>query len=258
MKNKRLNIIYVIIETVISVVFSIFVIMLISATFKNIKTTKMVKDFMSKGVLEQKYGTDTEIYAVYTDQDIDDTIKFSLDGLYLGNTGDIFIMPESTVSGIGLFNSYMTYQFGGHAGVIGYDEDGKEFLIEAMGGTKEEAYVYKSTDPIDVDLYKPEERSVIGLRVKASTLEERKKAYEYALAQVGKKYNYLYIFDKEDKYYCTDLCTRAYQSIGYDIDKDGLYVACQDLLYFDNTYITFFKYIDPKTNIIKIYYLKKK
>lgn len=258
--KKRHQIIYVIFETIISVVFSIFVGMLISATLKNIKATKMVKDFISQGVFEQNYGSDTEIYVVYTDEQIDDTIKFTIDDLYLGNTGDLYVMPISRVGSNELISGYMSYQFGGHAGVIGYF-DNKEVLIEAMGGTAGEAYVFRHYDNIDVDLYKPEERSVIGLRIKNASIEEREQAYRYASTLIGKDYNYWYIFFNEDRYYCSDLCTRVYgeeSGLNYNIDKDGGYVSIQDMMVFGDTYISFFKYIDPNTGKIRIYYLKSR
>ena len=103
----------------------------------------------------------------------------------LGTAGDIYVMPQSRIEYFPMLSSFISYLFGGHAGVITENQ----MLVEAMGGTSEEGYVYW----YNTDLLR-EERTVIGLRVDAP-IEDRKQASSNAMSLVGKKYNYWFIFN---------------------------------------------------------------
>ena len=236
------------IEMLFSVVFLILTIMFIVASIHNIKMNEDVKEFIDSATFEFQEGN-TYYYVVETtglDTPTINNENFS-DPL-LGATGDIFLMPQSRMDYVPFFAEFVSYLFGGHAGVV--IDDGKR-LIEAMGGNPGESYVYNYS----TDLY-TEERTVIGLRVKA-TIEEREQAAINAQKLVGKDYNYLFVLDTEDNYYCTDVCSRVYGKefdMNYNIDTNGFHVSLQDLFRSEDTYITFVKYkIGSETHI---YYLK--
>lgn len=73
-------------------------------------------------------------------------------------------------------------------------------------------------------------------------------------------YNYLFIFDTKDKYYCTDLVTRAFTSINevknrdYNLDDDGFIPSIHDMLLSEDTYLTLYK--ETKSDGIHVYYLE--
>src|SRR5690606_1595742 len=77
-------------------------------------------------------------------------------------------------------------------------------------------------------------------------------------------YNYLFIFDTEYKFYCTDLVTRAYSSVtsvngeSYNLDKDGFIPSDYDILLSDDVYITIYKetiFDEDGSFTIHVYYL---
>lgn len=239
-------------EMLFSLIFLIFTIMFTISSIHNIKMTEEVKKFIDSAKFEYK-DNDNDIYYYVVETTNLDTPVLNIEKSYyntptLGNTGDIFLMPQSRMDYIPFFAQFVSTLFGGHAGVV---IDGGERIIEAMGGTAAEAYVFKNNN----DSFS-EERTVIGMRVNAS-LEERERAAENAKTLVGKGYNYLYIFNTLNSYYCTDVCSRVYGKefgMNYNIDTNGFHVSVQDLFRSNDTYITFVKYkIGNETHI---YYLK--
>lgn len=265
------NILYSIFLTLFAIFSFCICYIIADSTINGIRANLKVKEFIKQDAttIEYKnteYGWNTVIHKIKTDKEIDlDTIKYDEEKMILGNTGDFFIMPESAVSKMLILNSAMTFLFGGHAGMVGYN-DNVPALYEAMGGSRTELYVYER-DYINskamVDLYLPEKRSIVGYRVSAS-IEERQSAYDFVKGQVGKRYNFLFIFNLINKnislnrFYCTDLVTRSYDkenNMNYNLDSNNpIYVSIYDLAANRDSYITFFKYIDSN-NVIHIYYL---
>ena len=235
-------------EMLFSLVFLIFTIMFIVASIHNIKMTEDIKVFIDSAKFEYQDGN-TYYYVVETEGlDVPVLNINNSNSPTLGYTGDIFLMPQSRMDYIPLFAQFVSTLFGGHAGVF---VDDARFIVEAMGGTPEESYVYKYYN----DTFE-EERTVIGMRVNAS-LEERLQAAENAKTLVGKNYNYLFILNTLDSYYCTDVCSRIYGKefgMNYNIDTNWFHVSVQDLFRSNDTYITFVKY--KVGNETHIYYLK--
>jgi uncharacterized protein YycO len=233
---------------------AILSIMFMTASIDNMVMQTEINDFMSQATFEEEVNG--VVYYYIIDETIDeDTItknEYS-NGTpanpTLGSPGDIFVMTQSRMDYIPLSMQFITFLFGGHAGIVGNDG----MLIESMGGEESDAFV--DTYPNDLFI---EERTVIGLRVNA-TKEERKQALDNAYSLVSKLYNFFYIFGTKDKYYCTDLCSRVYGEefgLNYNLDESGLYVSTQDLIKSKDTKITFLKYYDSKTDKTHIYYLK--
>ena len=232
--------------TTVETVFSVFVVILgllfIISTFENILIQEEMKNFINSCTFEEQ---------------IDNTYFFSLEDegnshiekekRVLGKSGDIFVMPQSRMEVFPFFSKFVTCLFGGHSGLV-YDD---RFIIEAMGGTVQDGYVFFNSS----DLYS-EERTVIGLNVK-TTDANKQKAIDYAYSKIDYKYNFLYIFDNFNKYYCTDLCSRSFgkeNDLNLNLNKDGLFVSTQDLLLSDNTEISFIKIKDGEK--VYIYYKK--
>ena len=223
------------------------------ASISNMLMSKRVKDFIDSATFEREMN-DIRYYSVECDDLDEETIVIKEpDGRFfespdLGTAGDIYVMPQSRIEYFPMLSSFISYLFGGHAGVITENQ----MLVEAMGGTSEEGYVYW----YNTDLLR-EERTVIGLRVDAP-IEDRKQASSNAMSLIGKKYNYWFIFNTKDKYYCMDICSRIYSKqfgLDYKLDSNGFHVTVQDLFHNKNTKISFVKYIHGDKTYI--YYLKK-
>ena len=252
---KRGKITAFVFEVIGSIVMCIFSYLFINASIQNIELLEEMKEFISCGELELEVGN-VSYYAVYTDELDSNTITFVQDenGNYrrpiLGNTGDIFIMPQSRMEFFPMSSQIISYMFGGHAGII---VDGGTALVEAMGGYGDESDITQNvTDLFD------EERTVVGIRVKASKTD-RLVASENAKCLIGEKYNYSFIFNTKNSYYCTDICDRIYSEefgLEYNIDENGFYTSVPDLLLSSDVEISFVKYI--KDGRVYIYYLKSR
>ena len=251
---KIFNAIKLFVELFVLALVCILSFMFIKASTDNIYLQSEIKSFMDKAIFEEEING-VLYYYVNDDTIEEDSIRKNTysNGTpanpTLGSPGDIFVMPQSRMDYIPLSMQFITFLFGGHAGIVANDDK----LIESMGGESSDAFV----DIYPDDLFL-EERSVIGLRVNVS-LEERKQALNNAMSLIGKLYNFFYIFGTTDKYYCTDLCARIYsEEFGIDcnLDGNGLYVTTQDLIRSKDTKITFFKYYDSLKDKTYIYYLK--
>ena len=249
MKYKVYNILLFSFEMFFSFVLLVLSIMFIIASIHNIKMTESIKEFINSATFETEVNG-TYYFTVESDKITEDTIirENITDKPKLGNTGDIFLMPQSRMDYFPFFAEFVSYLFGGHAGVI--IENGKR-LIEAMGGNSDEGFVFN--EPTDLH---SESRTVVGIRVDAS-LEERKQAAQNALRLVGRKYNFLFILNTKNAYYCTDVCNRVYGKefgMDYSIDTNGFHVSLQDLFRSEDTFITFVKY--KQGDKTYVYYLK--
>ena len=251
LKYKAYNITLFCFKMFLFVFLIVFSILTTIASVSNIFMTKKVKDFINEATFEEQVGNIRYYYIECDDIEEDSIIKENPyygwgDYPALGNPGDIFVMPQSRMEYFPLFAPFISYMFGGHAGLVVENDK----LIEAMGGTAEEGYVFLNVS----DLF-DEERTVIGLRVDV-TEEQRAQAILNAYEKVGDEYNYLFIFNTKDKYYCIDICSRVYQEENVDckIDKTSFFTTIQELFHSSKTEISFVKYYHD--GITYIYYLK--
>lgn len=249
MKKNIFNIAFFCLEMLGLLVILILSIMFSIASIHNMNMLDEVKDFISRATFSEQLSTnDTYYYVIETDE-LDEAVlnNDSKDRPILGAEGDIFLMPQSRMDFFPMFPEFVSYLFGGHAGVV--IRNGS-YLVEAMGGSSDQSYVLE----MPTDLYE-EERTVVGLRVVAS-IEERRQAAKNAISLIGKPYNYLFVLNTVGHYYCTDVCSRSYGKefgMNYQIDTNGFHVSLQDLFRSKDTQITYVKYkLDGKTYI---YYL---
>lgn len=228
-------------------------IMFCVASFENISMQNEIKEFIESATFEMEENNVRFYYIPCDDLEEDTiTINYAFNGKMvnptLGAPGDLFVMPESRMDYVPFSMEFITYLFGGHAGVVSYN--GK--IIEAMGGSSDQMYVFENP----TDLFY-EGRTVVGLRVKNATKEEKIKALNAAKSIIGKPYNMLFVLNTKDRYYCTDICNRIYsKEFGgrFKIDTNGFHVSCQDLIKSKDTMITYVKIVEG--DITHIYYLK--
>src|SRR5690606_34953870 len=73
-------------------------------------------------------------------------------------------------------------------------------------------------------------------------------------------YNYLCVFDTEYKYYCSDLVSRAFETMSkktdrsYNLNQDGFITTINDIIVSKDVYLTIFK--ETVNDEIHIYYLE--
>ena len=212
---------------------------------------------------------------------------------YLGQKGDIFVTQQSPFPTVPFVHQIMTFYFGGHAAInngnnkyieaTGFPQPGESIIdiIKYQGDENHDFSVgvnlsnknywldpqFRSNQDIDYPAYGNYYRKeFIGLRVKNITETEIDQAVSYAEEQLNKRalYNFLFIFDKNNKFYCTDLVSRAYQSAMVDIknqntfsralNDDKFITTVNDILLSKDTYITI--YVEVIEGIPHIYYLE--
>ncbi len=240
------------------IVGSVFAILSLDIVYENINTKFQLKNFIDNGVYIGNNG-EFFLYEVEIEQQLTTpSVTIDEDGnAYSQTPGDIFIYRKSTLDenypNIPLLVPFVSYYFGGHAGIIA-DENN---TIETNG-------TYSSAGANIVDLcpnnifYNEANRDAVGLRVKAPE-EDINTALDYFNNAIGMPYNYTFIFNKANSYYCTDLVARGFgkeAGLPYNLDVDGIATSVNDLIISKDTFITY--YMIYKGNEKHLYYAVNK
>lgn len=229
--------------------------MLINSSVENVKITVMIEQFKDKGIYQESMSNSyNKYYKVSRETWMSDEDSFVIKNgrMTYGNEGDIILGLDSNAGSMSLTNDIVSFFFGGHAASVCFEEEYNNvsyynnYCIESHL----EQGVHKEISSYWNDEYY--RNQVMCVRVKASK-DEKRKAFHKIADCIGKKYNKLYLLDTKNKYYCTDLISRAWQSIGYDLNYDGLYCSVGDIICSDLTYITFYK--EYRNNIAYYYYV---
>ncbi len=227
-----------VVMTSVLIILSLASILTVDATLENINVNSQIQKFMDNGKEVATHGRFT-FYEVIIEEELrTPSIEFTSSGNpYVSTPGDIFVLRESLFTYLPMAAEFITFYFGGHAGIV-YDED---TIIETTGmevvSDQNKVITYRNNI-----LFRPEKVETVGLRVKASD-DEVKKAVDFSYNTVDSLYNYSFIFGRKDKFYCTDLISRSFgQEAGLDfkLDEDGIAVSCNDLIVSDDTFITYY------------------
>lgn len=151
--------------------------------------------------------------------------------------------------------SYLAeYFYIGHATVNSINP---KLIYEAIGNSAAENGVRRVLNDW---LYLDElTTSFIGLRVKGINDELAKQIDEYCVDKLSYPYNYTFIFNRKNSYYCTDLISRAYKEAKININYDYFATTGNDVFLSENTYMIFYREVVIKDgkNHFNIYYLKE-
>lgn len=209
----------------------------------------------------------------------------------LGQEGDIFVTQQSPFPNVPVIHQWITYYFGGHAALL----DNNNKLIEATGigsggSSIVDVILHPGEQPHDYDVtlaystnywLVPNRRTVQNpaypyygsynrnefmlLRVKNISEEQRSGATQYAYTQYQNErlYNYTFFLDMSYKYYCTDLISRAYQSVMVEPSRqrdyaqvlnDRFITSVNDLIISEDTYLA--AYVKIEEGIVHVYHLE--
>lgn len=212
----------------------------IDAIVESSQIQKMIDTF-KKDCTFYQYSSyyDTNFYIKKTDnKDITPTFTIKDDLIYPGYQGDILTTLKNEVAFEPL-TSIFSFYFGGHAAMVQDD-----LIIQTAGNNPGNNYVDYYPNNWLRDHTK--RYRFIALKVKTSE-ETRKKACEQTVNWLYKKYNYTFIFNTKDRFYCTDLISRAYQEADSSIclNEDAFTVSVQDLITSSDTFISIYKEPNP-------------
>lgn len=230
---------------------------LTTAITKNVYADILIEQFKSKAILaEEESSSMVKVYKIPSDETLSCAQNNGFE-YYPGNEGDILITLQSELE-IPFIHDFISFFAGGHAGLVlgNYaDVDGKinDMYTVESSGLNEDLNLADISSKMYWTVYK---HPVIGLRVKM-TEEERKTVVSRGMALVGDPYNYSFLFDVNNKAYCSDLVGKAFQSIGVNLNKDGFTTSVYDLLVSSETYISYYQYLDSE-GVKHIYYLDTK
>lgn len=302
-KYKKKHILIRILNTILIVIMGGIIYSFGVALYENIQVKIDIEAFKARATteieetIEYKPGVfQTRIYHIVpreTYDELADTRSVFYDNTmkYLGQTGDIFMTQESPFPNVPIFHQFMTSYFGGHAAFKAenntfYEATGmtnsfdevitaikqpnelnSELGIEA-NQTGDNWWLnpnYRDDSNPDYDAYGSYYREkFIGVRVKGITDEQLSGLVDFGESIEDKAaYNYLFFLDMTNKYYCTDMVSRAYQSVMFDEDQqsnyskalndDGFITSVNDMILSNDTYIIF--YVEIIDDVVNIYHL---
>jgi|LSQX01.3.fsa_nt_gb hypothetical protein len=256
---------------------------------ETVKVKREIKSFMKKGVLQEDISTEEIKYykvsreTYYPDEYYRDAF-YDGDLQKAGAEGDLFVTRQAPIPDVPLVYDFVSFYFGGHAAYVGkdnilYDINGfpsgdETWLKVIFKGGVNTHISSTSNNWLNPNYRQPGEPSYktfgsyyrkewIGLRIKGINQEEIDQVSEFMvhLAEIEAQYNYAFIFFTKNKYYCTDMMSRAFATIinndgkpKYNLNRDGVAVTVNDLILSKDTYISYYVWTD-KNNVKHIYYI---
>ena len=212
---------------------------------------------------------------------------------FIGKTGDVFVTQESPFPNIFGFHQLMSFFVGGHAAL----NNGNNQFIEAVGFPQDDEKIiniikdpsngshdfsvgvrqsstnywmlpdFRGEKDISYPYYGSYYREkFVVLRVKEINDDELKQTMIYANKHLENRslYNFLFITDTKNKFYCTDLISRSYRyglnsnSIDENyprvLNDNGFVTTVNDLILSRDTYVAV--YVENTDGIRHVYYLE--
>lgn len=257
---------------------------------EHIAIKREIRQFVQRGVLDEINSTDTIKYykvsrETYYPNEIIRSPFYNGDMTRPGAAGDIFVTQQSPLVAYPGIHEFVTFFFGGHAAVIDSNNriyetigipDSDESLLDVMINGGRNTHVvgdvfnywlnpnYRDTntsDPSYLSFGNWYRNEWIGLRIKDVTQDDIDEALAFLedKAEQEAQYNFLFVLFTRNKYYCTDMVSRAYESIQvngkqkYNLNRDLIAVTVNDLILSKNTYISY--YVTTKNNVKHVYYI---
>jgi len=246
----------------------------------------------SNGIEEQRMYHPVDRMYDYELNDDRSLFYTSKNDPFIGQKGDMFVTQESPFPNIFGFHQLMSFFVGGHAALnngsnqfieaVGFPQDDEsiiDIILDPSDGTHDYSVGVRqsSTNYWMLPDFRAENDSsypyygsyyrekFIILRVKNITNEQISDSVEYANSHLSNRslYNFLFITDTKNKFYCTDFISRSYR-YGMDtkssdknypktLNDNGFVTTVNDLIISKDTYIA--AYVENKDGIRHIYYL---
>lgn len=258
---------------------------------EHIAIQREIRQFVQRGVLDEINSTDTIKYykvsrETYYPEELIRNPFYNNNYLKPGAAGDIFVTQQSPLVGYPGIHEFVTFFFGGHAALvdqnnkiyetIGIPNSDEKLLDVIINGGADTHVVGGITNYwLDPNFRREDEfdpsylafdswyrNKWIGLRVKGATQDDIDYALNYVEDKAEQKaqYNFLFVLFTKNKYYCTDIVSRAYEAVKneegkqkYQFNRDLIAVTVNDLILSKSTYISY--YVTTKNNVKHVYYI---
>ncbi len=270
---------------------------LINAIDENRRVDKMIEDFISRAKTTpslSREGYDNYLWNYYPvpralEYEISDERNVFYDEAKreIGMMGDILLNRQSAFRDIPLIYQFISYYFGGHSSLRDregglYETTGMNVnfssFIQALFAPGYDNNVSAAQlqhlnnnywlDKSGLSKYQPFYRhEILSVRVKGVNEEILDDVLGYIEYQFEHKslYNFLFWLDMEQKHYCTDLISRAYQAAfepenekkyATRLNDDGFITSVNDIILSTETYLTTYMLVDKDNSIVNVYYLE--
>lgn len=258
-----------ILNRLLLIILICFFIFLINGTFEHFVVQDRIEEFKARAVgepVKDEKIANTYYYRVPA-REGEDTSRniFNRERRIIGAKADIITSNRNPLRKYPILRElvapFAKYFYLGHTS-INSTEDGS-YLIETIGNSVWENNKVQenrndwitSEEASGNDYFSP---MIIGLRIKDTTAEQRDKMVEYARSKIDYPYNFSFLFNRANSFYCTDIVSRAVEAGGVNVNYDFLATTGTDILTSENVYIFFIRevVIDENGNErYNIYYL---
>lgn len=244
-------------KPLITILLIFIVSLLITSTYESIYTNILINNFTSRGELVYTQGNQ-RFFLVKKEYDYEDTsrrIIESYDNNNIGYKGDIFLTSRNPVPNSITTKIISNHLWIGHSAIV-INEDASQ-TIEITGNDVNNNNFVRIWDNTWYDDLILETLEYAVIRVKNINNETIDNVINTASEKINKPYNYSFIFNTKNSYYCTDLVSRSYLENGIKIDYDGLTTTGSDMILSKNTYLIYYrKQVRINSEIFyNIYYL---
>lgn len=258
------------IKKVLTIFISILIVFLTNGFTEKVVVSKELKEFKSRGeYIGSQYNNNFYIVRPKYDYETCENVYNPFDEYqYIGSTGDIILTSRNPMrySSSWLIknvaNFFSKNFFVGHSTLV-LTDDGA-VMAEITAHTITDGDQQSDNEGVKIvlnDWINSDDGSeyILGLRGKNLTEENKKKMIKYVYDNQGKKYNYTFLFFRKNRYYCTDLVSRAYKAAGINVNYDYLVTTGNDMIVSNNTYLIFCREKVVKNGIeeYNIYYLSE-
>ena len=241
----------------IGFLFFIIIYCIIYAEIANNDINHIIKDFTSRG--ELVYETyDTQFYKVkpqYDYEDLSNPVLREYDSTYIGTTGDIFITDRNPQDNFFLTGYLSNRVWIGHSALV-IDDNGSK-TAEIVGNLNWESNVVQTfTNWWSIEIDTPR---LLLLRPKNITVEQKNIIKESVNEKLGLHYNYTFLFQGPNTYYCSDFVSRVMKEANIDLNKDRLFTLGEDFIRSKDLYIAYYKEEYYEDDIVKqrVYFLSE-
>lgn len=252
------------------IILGLVLIFFTNGFYEKALVNKKLEDFKSRAVFigKDELRENVYYYKVAKEYDYEDVSRntFDISTRIIGSKTDIIITNRNPMRGVAILDPLVGFLsknfFIGHATINSTDDGSK--IIEVLGNasTPDNNKVVESYNDwmIVEDSLKEKSESpiIVGLRIKNTTSSMRDEIIDYARMQIGKGYNYSFVFNRHNTYYCTDLVSRSVKHAGININYDYFATTGNDMILSNNTYIFFLRetIIVDGVKIFNVYFLE--
>lgn len=242
-------------KLILSIFITSFVYIFVNSSIKNIMTSIQIKNFKDSCTLDEINSTSSAEY--YTVSRETQPGMYNNNGYILpGSSCDIMINLTSSFD-FPIVHEIASFTIGGHAALAAfdysdsfYDITNKDDIETAYNEEQKETFV-DTKEYWNNLLYTD---SFIVLRVDLTEYQKRV-VFNEAVSMLGDPYNLSFFFNTKESHYCTDLITKAFNSVGINLNSDGFLTTTYDLITSKYTQIVGYKEYDKVNEISRYYYV---